>query len=120
MRLVFGSGFDYDRGGLAMVAAGMGLYLAATTLNQAVLAQGRARVASGSWALSAAFFVAFLLIADMEQVREVEVAFLATAGLLSTLLYVAYRRPARIAEPRIRPGSAEEVEAVLASADEAT
>ena len=113
-------GFDYDRGGLAMVAAGMGLYLAATTLNQAVLAQGRARVASGSWAASAVFFVAFLLIADMEQVREVEVAFLVTAALLASLLFAAYRRPVRVADQRIRPGSAEEVEAVLAAADEGT
>ncbi len=120
MRLVFGSGFDYERGGLAMVAAGMGLYLAATTLNQAVLAQGRARVASSLWALSAVFFVAFLLIADMEQVREVEVAFLATAALLAVLLYTAYRRPIRVGERRIRPGSAEEMEAVLAAADEGT
>jgi O-antigen/teichoic acid export membrane protein len=120
MRLLFGPQFDYDRGGLAMVAAGMGLYLAATTLNQAVLAQGRARVASGSWALSAAFFVAFLLLADIEQVREVEIAFLATAGLLSALLYLAYRRPMRVAEDRIEPGSGQEVEAVLAAADEAT
>jgi O-antigen/teichoic acid export membrane protein len=118
MRLLFGSEFDYDRGGLAMVAAGMGLYLAATTLNQAALAQGRARVASGSWAVSAVFFVAFLLIADIEQVREVEVAFLATAALLAALLYIAYRRPMRVTERSIRPGSAEEVEAVLAAADE--
>ena len=44
----------------------------------------------------------------MEQVREVEVAFLATAALLAGLLYVAYRRPVRITEARIRPGSAEE------------
>ena len=42
MRLLFGSEFDYDRLGLAMVAAGMGLHLSATTVNQAVLAQGRA------------------------------------------------------------------------------
>jgi O-antigen/teichoic acid export membrane protein len=120
MRLLFGPQFDYDRGGLAMVASGMGLYLAATTLNQAVLAQGRARVASASWALSATFFVTFLLIADISQVREVEIAFLATAGILASLLYVAYRRPFRVAERRIRPGSAEEVEAVLAAADEGT
>ena len=91
MRLLFGSQFDYDRGGLAMVAAGMGLYLAATTLNQAVLAEGRARLASGSWAVSAAFFVAFLLVAQIEQVREVEIAFVTTAALLATLLYLAYR-----------------------------
>ena len=31
MRLVFGGDFDYDRLGLALVAAGMGLYLSATT-----------------------------------------------------------------------------------------
>jgi O-antigen/teichoic acid export membrane protein len=120
MRLLFGSEFDYDRGGLAMVAAGMGLYLAATTLNQAVLAQGRARVASGSWAVSALFFVAFLLIAHIAQVREVEIAFLATAALLSSLLYLGYRRPMGKAEPRIEPGSPEEVEAIFAAADEAT
>ncbi len=120
MRLLFGSEFDYDRGGLALVAAGMGLYLASTTLNQAVLAQGRARIASASWAVSATFFVTFLLVADMEQVREVEVAFIATAAILSSLLYVTYRRPARRGERRIRPGSGEEVEGVLAAADEGT
>ena len=117
MRLLFGSEFDYDRLGLALVAAGMGLYLSATTVNQAVLAQGRARLAAASWATSAAFFVVFLLAAGMEEVREVEVAFLATAGLLSTLLYLAYRRPVA-GERQIRPGSTEEMEAILAAADE--
>jgi hypothetical protein len=53
----------------------------------------------------------------MEEVREVEVAFLITAGLLSALLYLAYRRPAA-PERRIRPGSTEEIEAVLAAADQ--
>ena len=119
MRLLFGPGFDYDRLGLAMVAAGMGLYLSATTVNQAVLAQGRARLAAASWATAAAFFVGFLLIASMEEVREVEVAFLATAGLLSVLLYLAYRKPVA-GEHRILPGSTEEMEAILAAADEGT
>jgi O-antigen/teichoic acid export membrane protein len=117
MRLLFGSEFDYDRLGLALVAAGMGLYLSATTVNQAVLAQGRARRAAASWATTAVFFVGFLLLADMEEVREVEVAFLATAGLLSGLLYLAYRRPVE-GERAIRPGSTEEMEAILAAADE--
>ena len=117
MRLLFGSEFDYDRLGLAMVAAGMGLYLSATTVNQAVLAQGRAPLAAGSWAASAVFFVVFLLVATMEEVREVEVAFLATAGVLSALLYVAYRA-APDPERRIQPGSTEELEVRLAAADE--
>ena len=117
MRLLFGPEFDYDRIGLAMVAAGMGLYLAATTVNQAALAQGRARRAAISWAASAVFFVGFLLVANMEEVREVEVAFLATAGVLSALLYLVYRGapdPGR----RVRPGSTEELEMRLAAADE--
>jgi O-antigen/teichoic acid export membrane protein len=119
MRLLFGSEFDYDRLGLALVAGGMGLYLSATTVNQAVLAQGRARLAAASWATAAAFFVTFLLVAGMEEVREVEVAFLVTAGLLSSLLYLAYRRPL-VGERRIQPGSSEEMEAILAAADEGT
>ena len=117
MRLLFGSEFDYDRIGLAMVAAGMGLYLAATTVNQAVLAQGRARFAAVAWAVSAAFFVTFLLVASMEEVREVEVAFLATAGVLASLLFLAYRG-APDPRHRVRPGSTEELEGRLAAADE--
>ena len=117
MRLLFGEEFDYDRVGLAMVAAGMGLYLSATTVNQAVLAQGRAPLAAASWAVAAAFFVVFLLVAQMEEVREVEVAFLATAGVLSALLYVAYRSAPHVGQ-RIRPGSSEELEARLAALDE--
>jgi O-antigen/teichoic acid export membrane protein len=120
MRLLFGSEFDYDRLGLAMVAAGMGLYLAATTMNQAVLAQGRARLAASCWTASAVFFVAFLLAAGMEEVREVEVAFVVTAGLLSSFLYAVYRRPLERTDKPVRPGSVEELEAQLAAADEGT
>lgn len=120
MRLLFGDEFDYDRLGLALVAAGMGLYLAATTLNQAALAQGRARLAASCWSVSAIFFVLFLLIGQMEEVREVEVAFIATAGLLSSLLLAVYRRPLERDERPVRPGSLEELEARLAAADEGT
>jgi O-antigen/teichoic acid export membrane protein len=117
MRLLFGSEFDYDRLGLAMVAAGMGLYLSATTVNQAVLAQGRARLAAACWAVTAVFFVGFLLLAGMEEVREVEVGFLASAGMLSALLFLVYRRPVA-GELPIRPGSTEEMGVILAAADE--
>jgi O-antigen/teichoic acid export membrane protein len=120
MKLLFGSKFVYDRFGLALVAAGTGLYLAATTLNQGVLAQGRARFAAVSWAASAVFFVGFLLVASMEEVREVEVAFIVTAGLLASLLYLVYRRPVEEGESPVRPGSVEELEARLAAADEGT
>jgi O-antigen/teichoic acid export membrane protein len=120
MELLFGSEFDYDRFGLALVAGGTGLYLAATTLNQAALAQGRVRLAASCWGVSAVFFVAFLLIGSMEELREVEVAFIATAGLLSTLLVAVYRRPLERGERPVEPGSVEELEARLAAADEGT
>jgi O-antigen/teichoic acid export membrane protein len=120
MKLLFGDDFVYDRGGLACVAAGMGLYLAATTVNQAVLAQGRSRLAATCWAISATFFVAFLLIFRIPVVREVEVAFLITAVLLSGLLYLVYRMPLAKGEEAVQPGSTEELELRLAAADEAT
>ena len=51
MDLVFGGDFDYERGGLVLVSVGMGLYLSAATLNQALLAHGRApQAAAPCWA----------------------------------------------------------------------
>jgi O-antigen/teichoic acid export membrane protein len=120
MKLLFGSDFEYERLDLMLVAAGMGLYLAATTLNQAALAQGRARLAASSWATAAAFFVGFLLVASMEEVREVALAFATTAALLSGALYLVYRRPVERRDEPLRPGSVEELEARLAAADEGT
>jgi hypothetical protein len=56
----------------------------------------------------------------MEEVREVEVAFLITACLLASCLYAVYRRPLERDERPVRPGSLEELEARLAAADEGT
>jgi O-antigen/teichoic acid export membrane protein len=93
MDLLFGGDFDYERGGLVLVAIGMGLYLAAATLNQALLAHGLAAHASACWASAAAGFVLFLLVADFDdRVFQVELAFVAAAALLSAALYGLYRR----------------------------
>ena len=56
MQVAFGDEFTYDRLGLMLVAAAMGFYLAATTLNQAALAHGAAARAARCWAVSAAAF----------------------------------------------------------------
>ena len=93
MDLLFGGEFDYERGGLVLVALGMGLYLVAATLNQALLAHGRAAQASASWALAALAFVLFLLLADFDdRVLQVELAFAGAAAALSASLYALYRR----------------------------
>ena len=92
MDLFFGGDVDYPRGGLALVAVGMGLYLAAATLNQAALARAQAQAAAVCWAVAAAAFVAFLLGWRFEdRVLQVEVGFVGAAGLLCVLLAGLYR-----------------------------
>jgi O-antigen/teichoic acid export membrane protein len=93
MDLLFGGDFDYERGGLVLVAIGMGLYLSAATLNQALLAHGLAAHASACWVSAAAGFVLFLLLADFDdRVLQVELAFVAAAAVLSAGLFALYRR----------------------------
>ena len=93
MGVVFGGSFDYARGGLVLVSLGMGLYLSAATLNQALLARGLARRAAGAWAASAGAFVGFLLLPGWgDRVLQVETGYLGGALLLCGLLYTLYRR----------------------------
>jgi O-antigen/teichoic acid export membrane protein len=93
MDLLFGGDFDYERGGLVLVSLGMGLYLAAATLNQALLAHGRAPQAAGAWVACAAAFALFLLLAEFDdRVLQVEIAFLGAAAVLCALLHTLYRR----------------------------
>jgi O-antigen/teichoic acid export membrane protein len=93
MDLLFGGNFDYERGGLVLVSIGMGLYLSAATLNQALLAHARAQQSAASWVACAAAFVLFLVLVEFDdRVLQVEVAFTAAAALLSSSLYALYRR----------------------------
>jgi hypothetical protein len=118
MQVAFSDKFSYDRLGLLLVSAGMGLYLAATTLNQAALAQGHARAAAVRWAACASGFLVWLLIPSLDFDRRVEVGFLAAAVALTAALAILYRR--RPERDAIEPGSVEELEAQLATADEAS
>jgi O-antigen/teichoic acid export membrane protein len=87
-------GFHYDRGGLAIVALGMGFHLVAGTLNQAALARQRAGLAACAWLISAALFVGWVAAPFMaDQVLRVEVGYFGAAFILSGLLFALYRRP---------------------------
>ncbi len=93
MGVVFGGDYEYERGGLVLVSVAMGLYLSAATLNQALLAQGRARQACAVWVGSATGFVGFLLVSPIDDpVLSVEVALIGAAACLCALLYSLYRR----------------------------
>lgn len=121
MQLAFSAKFSYDRLGLLLVTAGMGLYLSAVTVNQACLAQGQVRRAAARWIGCAAFFVAWCLLAPVgDESRRVEVGFALTAGLLLARLYAIYRRPHERREDVPAAGSGEELEARLAAVDEAS
>jgi len=87
MQIAFGDNFEYPRSGLLLIALAMGFYLAATALNQALLAQGRAVQTALRWAVCGAFFVGWNLLAPLEPVRAVETGLLAASVLLFASLY---------------------------------
>jgi O-antigen/teichoic acid export membrane protein len=86
-------GFRYSRGGLALVAVGMGFHLIAGTLNQAALARNRAALAAAAWAVAAVLFVGWMLAPIVEhEVLRVEVGYCGATFILSGLLFGLYRR----------------------------
>ncbi|MBV9605218.1 MAG: hypothetical protein JO027_08930 [Solirubrobacterales bacterium] len=94
-------GFSYGRFGLAVVGLGMGLHLAAGTLNQAALARGRNALAAVAWLSAAALFVVLMLSgAISNQVTRVEVSYFTAALVLCGLLTAIYRRGPAPARPR--------------------
>jgi O-antigen/teichoic acid export membrane protein len=119
MQLAFSDKFSYDRGELLLVTLGMGLYLSSVTINQACIAQGQVRRASIRWIVCAAAFIGwnFIPLVSNENLR-VEVGFTLAAGVLLSLLLLVYSHPAERAEDVPALGSAEELEARLASIDE--
>jgi hypothetical protein len=119
MQIAFGSKFTYDRFALLCVSIGMGLYLAATTLSQASVAQGQVRRVAARWAICAVGFLVFNLLPILTTFRRVEVGFLAAAAVLCSLLYALYRNPVSRPSDAVAPGSSAELEATLAAAEEA-
>ncbi len=94
MDVLFGGDFAYARGGLALVALGMGFHLVAGTLNQAALARRRAGLAAVAWTLSALGFVLWMTLPSVsDQVLRAEIGYFGAAGILAALLYGLYRRP---------------------------
>jgi O-antigen/teichoic acid export membrane protein len=119
MQLAFSEKFTYDRPGLLIVTAGMGLYLAAVTINQACIAQGQVRRAAARWVACAAAFVGWNFLPLVgDEFRRVEIGFTLAAALLLGLLFLIYRSPHERVEDVPGAGSAEELEARMAAIDE--
>jgi O-antigen/teichoic acid export membrane protein len=121
MQLAFSKKFSYDREGLLLVTAGMGLYLSSITVNQACIAQGQVRRAALRWIGCAALFIGWNFVPLVgDEFRRVELGFLLAAGALFSLLYYVYRRPREHLEDIPAPGSPEELELRLAAIDDNT
>ncbi|MGH2917303.1 MAG: lipopolysaccharide biosynthesis protein [Solirubrobacteraceae bacterium] len=87
MHALYGSGFEVSRTDLTVLTAGIGCYLLAATLSQALLARARATAAGAIWVSSAVVFVAVELLVGGSALHRVSVAF-AAASLLMTVLFV--------------------------------
>ena len=98
VRALFHIDQELARGGLALVALGMGFHLMAGTLNQAALAREQAGAAAAAWLLSAVLFVAFMLspLVD-DQLLRAEAGYCGATALLCALLAAVYRRGAAAA-----------------------
>jgi len=95
MELVFGDreGLEFGRWGLAVVGLGMGAHLMAGTLNQALLARGRAWKACAAWALGAGAFVVWMLVGAVDDVLlRAEVGYAACAAVVAVGLLGLYGR----------------------------
>lgn len=119
MQIAFGADHTYDRLGLLLVTAGMGLYLSTVTVNQACVAQGQARRSSIRWISCAAFFIVWTVLPFIGDGNlRVELGFALTALLLLSLLTYIYFRPKGIDEDIPREGSSEAIEARLAGLED--
>lgn len=119
MQLAFSDKFTYGRADLLIVVAGMGLYLAAVTVNQATLAQGQARRAGIRWISCAVFFIVWTILPLIENGNlRVEIGFTLTALILLASLGWIYLRPRGITGDLPLEGSSEEIETRLAGYEE--
>lgn len=91
MDVAFGGGYDYDRIGLLVVTAGMGMHLTALTLSQAALARRDSAAAAAGWVACAIAFVGWSLVPSIEEVIRIEVGYAGATTLLAAFLLVRYR-----------------------------
>ena len=119
MQLAFSDKFTYARVDLLIVTAGMGLYLASVTVNQACLAQGQVRRAAVRWIACAVFFVVWTLLPLISDgALRVEIGFSLTALILLASLFLIYRRPREVESDLPLEGTPEQIETKLAGLEE--
>jgi O-antigen/teichoic acid export membrane protein len=93
MDLLFDDKYDFTRAGLVAIAAGMGIYLCAATLNQTALAARKVNQAVACWVSAATLFVVWMLLPIVEDpIKRVEIGYPAAAIVLFVSLFVLYEK----------------------------
>ena len=86
MNVMYGAGFDATRTDLALLALGIGGFLAAGTFCQALLAREQGARAASLWSLAAVTFVGLELVLGGSEFHRVSVAFAAASTLVALTL----------------------------------
>ena len=92
MGIIYGSGFDADRFQLTMLGLGVGCYLGAATLSQALLALDRGRQAALAWTTSAICFLAVYFVAPGAALSRIALSFAVGTALCCGLLALILAR----------------------------
>jgi O-antigen/teichoic acid export membrane protein len=92
MEILFNSGGDYGRVGLAVIGVGMGFHLVAGTFNQAALARGHDRAAAAVWLVCAVAFVGWMLAPLVgDELTRAEIGYAGSTLALVIGLWALYR-----------------------------
>ena len=105
LQIVYGPDFDAGRTALGLLGIGVGFYLAASTISQALLAQDRGPAAALAWAVAAFLFVgAFFLLPGSELMR-IAVAFALSMAVGAAMVagFLLRRDTAAARGPRLAP-----------------
>jgi O-antigen/teichoic acid export membrane protein len=94
MRVLYGAGFEVTRMELVVLAAGIGLYLAASTASQALLALDEGARAATAWVISATVFVLLFFLLPGSDLARVATSF--TGATLLALILLGARVVRRV------------------------
>jgi O-antigen/teichoic acid export membrane protein len=86
MDLLYGAGFEAGRADLALLAVGIGGFLAAGTFCQALFAREEGGRAALLWGLAAMVFIGLALLLGGSDFHRVSVAFAAASSLVAVAL----------------------------------
>jgi O-antigen/teichoic acid export membrane protein len=98
MELLYGAGFEVGRMELALLAVGVGCYLASGTFSPGLLALDSGRRAAAAWAVAATLFVALYLLLPGGELERISIAF--TVASIVNVLLLAVGLRTRVARRR--------------------